>query len=106
MYAIAAKTNPTTVKAFLLLVRWAYVMAVTFSVGYLTVHFGRRTDWYKGHLYQQLVSGDAERRLYAAGALALVGGERQLLAGDAKHLRRTFGWLFAVSVAICLKAGA
>lgn len=56
-------------------------MAVTFAVGYLTVHFGRRTDWYKGHLYQQLVSGDAERRLYAAGALALVGGERQLLAG-------------------------
>ena len=46
-------------KAFLLLARWAYIMAVTFSVGYLTVHFGRRTAWYKDHLYQQLVRGDA-----------------------------------------------
>jgi len=68
-------------KAFLLLARWAYVMAVTFSVGYLTVHFGRRTDWYKNHLYHELLSGDADQRLYAAGALALVDGERQLLQG-------------------------
>lgn len=67
--------------AFLLLARWIYILLVTFSVGYLTVHFGRRTDWYKHHLYQELLSGDADRRLYAAGALALVGGERQLLDG-------------------------
>jgi tetratricopeptide (TPR) repeat protein len=66
---------------FLLLARCAYIMAVTFSVGYLTVHFGRHTDWYKDHLYHELLSGDADRRLYAAGALALVGGERQLLDG-------------------------
>jgi tetratricopeptide (TPR) repeat protein len=68
-------------KSFLFVARCAYIMAVTFSVGYLAVHWGRRTAWYKDHLYQQLVRGDAERRLYAAGALALVGGERQLLEG-------------------------
>jgi len=56
-------------------------MAVTFCVGYLTVYFGRRTTWYKDYLYQQLLRGDDEQRLRAAGALALVGGERQLLDG-------------------------
>jgi tetratricopeptide (TPR) repeat protein len=63
------------------LARWSYVMAVTFAVGFLTVHFGRQTAWYKNHLYRQLLSGDAEQRLRAAGALALVGGEQQLLDG-------------------------
>lgn len=67
--------------AFLLLARWIYILAVTFSIGFLTVHFGRRTTWYKAHLYQELLNGDSDRRLYAAGALALVGGERQLLDG-------------------------
>lgn len=68
-------------QSFRLLARWAYIMAVTFSIGYLTVHFGQRTTWHKNHLYQQLLTGDAEHRLRAAGALALVGGERHLLNG-------------------------
>jgi tetratricopeptide (TPR) repeat protein len=68
-------------KPFLLLARSAVILVVTFSVGYLTVQFSRRTAWYKDHLYQQLLSGDADQRLRAAGALALVGGEEQLLEG-------------------------
>lgn len=55
-------------------------MAVTFSLGFLAVHFGRQTTWYKEKLYQQLLSGDADTRLTAATKLALVGGEKQLLA--------------------------
>lgn len=61
------------------LARWLYVMAVTFSLGFLAVHFGRQTTWYKEQLYQQLLSGDADARLTAATKLALVGGEKQLL---------------------------
>lgn len=67
--------------AFRLLARWIYILLVTFSVGYLTVYFGRRTDWYKHRLYHELLRGNSDGRLYAAGALALAGGERQLLEG-------------------------
>jgi tetratricopeptide (TPR) repeat protein len=41
----------------------------------------RRTDWFKEKVYQQLVSGDENRRLQAASILAMVGGEEQLLRG-------------------------
>ena len=61
------------------LARWLYIMAVTFSLGFLTVHFGRQTTWYKEKLYRQLLTGDADARLTAATKLALVGGEKQLL---------------------------
>ena len=67
--------------ALKLLARWFYILAVTFSVGFLTVHFGRQTAWYRDYLYKQLLCGNAEERLRAAGALALVGGEKQLLEG-------------------------
>ena len=63
------------------LARWLYILAVTFSIGFLAVHFGRRTVWYKEHLYQQLLSGDEDTRLTAATKLSLVGAERQLLQG-------------------------
>ena len=63
------------------LARWLYILAVTFSIGFLAIHFGRRTPWYKDHLYQQLLSGDADTRLTAATKLALVGAEKQLLQG-------------------------
>lgn len=61
--------------------RWLCISAVTFSLGFIAVHFGRQTSWYKEHLYQQLISGDADTRLTAATKLALVGAEKQLLAG-------------------------
>jgi tetratricopeptide (TPR) repeat protein len=63
----------------LLLVRWLCVIAVSFSAAFATMHFGRRTTWYKDHLYQQLLSGDDGQRLHAASVLAQVGGEPYLL---------------------------
>jgi tetratricopeptide (TPR) repeat protein len=65
----------------LLLARWLCVLVVTFSAAFLTMHYGRRTNWYKDHLFQQLNRGDARQRLHAASVLAQVGGERQLLDG-------------------------
>lgn len=79
--ACSASYRWSVKQTFRLLARWVYILVVTFSVGYLTVHFGRRTGWYKEHLYHQLLSGDADQRLRAAGGLALVGAERHLLAG-------------------------
>ena len=66
-------------KALLFLVRSLFVMSLSFSVGFLAIHFGRQTGWYKDHLYRQLLNGDEPQRLRAAGALALVGGEGELL---------------------------
>src|ERR1051325_1655140 len=43
------------------------------------MHFGRRTAWFKGRLYHQLLTGDADQRLHAASVLSQVEGERQLL---------------------------
>lgn len=54
-------------------------MAVSFSVGFLTIHFARQTGWYQDYLYHQLLSGDEQQRLRAAGSLAVVGAEKQLL---------------------------
>ncbi len=61
--------------------RWLYISAVTFSLGFIAVHFGRQTPWYKEHLFQQLLTGDSDTRLTAATKLALVGAEQQLLEG-------------------------
>ena len=63
------------------LARWLYIFAIASSVGFLTVHFARLTPWYKDHLYQQLLRGDADARLTAATKLALIGAEQQLLEG-------------------------
>lgn len=62
-----------------LLVRWLCILVVTFSAAFATMHFGRRTTWYKEHLYQQLLRGDARQQLRAASTLAQVGGEPYLL---------------------------
>lgn len=59
--------------------RALYIMAVTFSLGFLAIHFGRQTPWYKDRLYQQLLNGDSDTRLTAAAKLAIVGGEKELL---------------------------
>jgi tetratricopeptide (TPR) repeat protein len=67
-------------RAFLLLLRWFFVAVVSFSVAFCMMHYGRRTVWYKTHLYEQLVTGDSDERLHAASVLAEVGGEEQLLA--------------------------
>ena len=61
--------------------RWLYILAVTASISFLAVHLGRRTEWYKNHVYQELLRGNEDQRLRAATILALVGGERQLLDG-------------------------
>jgi tetratricopeptide (TPR) repeat protein len=66
-------------KALLFLVRSLFLMSFSFSVGFLAIHFGRQTSWYKDYLYHQLLTGNEQQRLRAAGALALVGGEGQLL---------------------------
>jgi len=63
----------------MLLVRWLCILVVTFSAAFATMHFGRRTTWYKDYLYQQLLQGDARQRLHAASVLAQVGGEPHLL---------------------------
>ena len=66
-------------KALMYVARWMYILAVTFSIGFLTVHFVRQTAWYKKHHYGLLLSGSPEQRLRSATALALVGGESELL---------------------------
>jgi tetratricopeptide (TPR) repeat protein len=63
-----------------LVLRRVILLVVVFSVAFLSMHFGRRTSWYKDHLYQNLIQGDSEQRLRAASLLAQVGGEGQLLA--------------------------
>jgi len=66
-------------KALLLIARRVCLLVVAFSAAFLMMHFGRRTGWYKGRLYHQLLTGDADQRLHAASVLAQVQGEEQLL---------------------------
>lgn len=67
-------------KQFLALVfRWTCIFALAFTTAFLVMHFGRRTAWYKEHLYTLLVTGDSEQRLRAASGLAQVDGQEQLL---------------------------
>jgi len=63
----------------MLLVRWVCTVVLAFSAAFLVMHFGRRTAWYKDHLYHQLLAGNADQRLHAASVLAQVDGESQLL---------------------------
>ncbi len=62
-----------------LLARWLYIAVVTFSIGFVAMHYVRRSEWYKDRMYRELLQGDEDQRLHAATILALVGGERQLL---------------------------
>ena len=67
-------------KQFLaLVIRWTCIFALAFTTAFLVMHFGRRTPWYKEHLYTLLVTGDASQRLRAASGLAQVEGQEQLL---------------------------
>jgi tetratricopeptide (TPR) repeat protein len=66
-------------KISMLLVRWLYVLAVAIAAGFLISHSSQRTSWFKEHLYRRLVSGGPTQKLQAAGLLAQVGGEQQLL---------------------------
>ena len=68
-------------KPLLLLVRWTCVLTVSFLTAFVLMHFGRRTAWFKEHLYHQLLSGNADEKLHAASVLAGVGAEQQLLRG-------------------------
>lgn len=61
------------------LARWLFIAAVSSSLSFLGVHFGRRTEWYRNRVYTDLLKGNEDQRLRAATILALVGGERQLL---------------------------
>ena len=61
--------------------RWLCIIFVSFAIAFVLLHLGRRTEWFKEKVYQQLVSGDEGRRLQAASVLAMVGGEAQLLRG-------------------------
>jgi tetratricopeptide (TPR) repeat protein len=67
-------------KALSYLLRWLYLFAVTFSAVYLTMHHLRQTVWYKNRLYHQLLGGSRAQQQRAAGLLARLGGEDQLLA--------------------------
>ncbi|HXG47586.1 MAG TPA: tetratricopeptide repeat protein [Methylomirabilota bacterium] len=68
-------------KAFLTrLLRWLYVGLVGFCTAYLVFHFIRQTDWYKDHLYHQLVEGTPRQQFRAANLLAQLGSEVHLLS--------------------------
>lgn len=54
-------------------------MVLSFATAFAAMHFGRRTEWYKDHLYRLLVEGGERERLRAASVLAEVGGEAYLL---------------------------
>jgi tetratricopeptide (TPR) repeat protein len=66
-------------RVLLLLLRSVGVMALAFSVAFAVMHFGRRTEWYKNHLYKSLIQGNPQARMQAASILAQVGGEAHLL---------------------------
>ena len=65
--------------AVLLLLRGVCIVILSFTIAFVVMHFGRQTAWYKSHLYQQLLQGDAGQRLHAASVLAQIGAETQLL---------------------------
>lgn len=62
-----------------LLLRWTWIVLVSFCAAFLAVHGFQRTTWFKERLYQRLVTGDEAQRLKAASLLAEVRGEAQLL---------------------------
>src|SRR6185503_9722872 len=66
-------------KPLVLLVRWMCIIAVSFTIAFFVTHFGRRTTFFKQHLYRQLLAGDADQKLHAASVLASIGAEPELL---------------------------
>jgi tetratricopeptide (TPR) repeat protein len=63
----------------LLMLRWTWIVLVSFSVAFLAVQAFQRTTWFKERIYQMLVTGDEAQRLKAASLLSEVRGEAQLL---------------------------
>ena len=66
-------------KSLALLLRWTWIVLVSFCVAFLAVHAFQRTAWFKERVYQMLVTGDEAQRLKAASLLSEVRGEAQLL---------------------------
>ena len=63
----------------LLMLRWTWIILVSFCTAFLAVHGLQRTTWFKERVYQMLVTGDEAQRLKAASLLSEVRGEAQLL---------------------------
>lgn len=66
-------------KWLLLMLRWTWIVLVSFCTAFLAVHGLQRTTWFKERVYQMLVTGDEAQRLKAASLLSEVRGEAQLL---------------------------
>jgi tetratricopeptide (TPR) repeat protein len=62
-----------------LLCRWLYLPLAVLCGFYLSLSRVQHSNWYKERLYHQLLGGTEHERLKAAGALASVGGQEQLL---------------------------
>ena len=59
--------------------RWTYILLVSISAAYLLSKVVQRTEWYKDHLYRQLLTDDAKKQKRAAVALARLGAQDYLL---------------------------
>lgn len=66
-------------KWLLLMLRWTWIVLVSFCAAFLGVQAIQRTTWFKERIYQMLVTGDEAQRLKAASLLSQVRGEAQLL---------------------------
>lgn len=62
------------------LTRWLCLLVFLCGGIYFTLHGVHHSTWYKERLYRQLLAGNRQEQLRAASALALVGGQKQLLA--------------------------
>src|SRR4051812_33634535 len=63
------------------ILRKSCLLLTLYCAAWIAGYSLKRTDWYRNHLYQQLIKGDAEQQLRAASGLVLVGGQKQLLVG-------------------------
>ena len=68
-------------KVVLSINRKVCLLITLYCAAWLTGYAFKRTEWYRNHLYHQLVKGDADQQLRAASALVQVGGQKQLLNG-------------------------
>ncbi|HEY0455086.1 MAG TPA: hypothetical protein VGE41_01830 [Verrucomicrobiae bacterium] len=59
--------------------RSLYLGIITACACYLGFRGFRHTDWYKDHLYHQLLTSDPQKQLHAATALVQLGAQDQLL---------------------------
>lgn len=62
-----------------LILRGVIIAGIAVSSAFLITTYLRQTEWFKEHMYRRLVSGAAEKKLYAASVLADIRGEEQLL---------------------------